>query len=480
MTARAQIRRPSRVVIWLCLPLLAAGLSVFDPWISSLVSIDFWHSFGLVGWPYRSVTITVAISITLLLALRLFLAADSFATLSVTLIFVASQLNGLGAGPADLFDVTLFGIFFAWIVRNGMNLQRTVRLSSLFYFASGLTLLALAYLPAMSPVTWFVGMFGIIRITVVAFLLVDLCRDERSLELALRVLVATATISAIIGIIQFTLAYFGIFYFTLIEPAASAFKPTPVGYVMRASGLCRTAQHYSSFLVYALPFALWRASKTRAIKDAAICVTLLAGVAVSLNFGGLFAGLFVIILMPFLRWRSHTIHIALGLLALISIAYFTGILDLVYDLTFGDSGVSKGVDQRKTLFILGLEQFGRSPLIGTGIRGFGNVDGNFWDRPVHNVFGQAAVELGLPGFLIFVAIFFYLSLDLGCLFAKGGTGAKYAGIYLAMLVAAFLISQAEPNLDQSNLWVVFAISQAAILILRGSRATPKGSTRPLP
>jgi O-antigen ligase len=120
------------------------------------------------------------------------------------------------------------------------------------------------------------------------------------------------------------------------------------------------------------------------------------------------------------------------------------------------------VDQRKTLFILGLEQFGRNPLIGTGLHGFGDVDGNFWDRPVHNLFGQAAVELGLAGFLIVLAIFVILTLDLARFAGRSVT----ARVGLLMLAAAIMLGQSEPNLDQSNLWLVLALAQAMILIGR--------------
>jgi len=295
---------------------------------------------------------------------------------------------------------------------------------------------------------------------------VDLCRDPSSLRLVARVFVATAVVSALIGITQFLLAYFHIYVFTFIDPVLSAFKPTPIGFVMRASGLNSTAQHYSSFMVYALPFALLRASNTRRFRDLLAILIILTGLFVSLNFGGIFAGALVILLFPFARWPHLTIHLVLFGLAVLAASYFSGLLDLIYDLTIGDSGIAKGVDQRKTLFKLGLEQIERSPIIGTGVRGFGGVDGNFWDRPVHNLLGQAATELGIFGALIFLGIFLVLALGLSRVMKIAPRASKFPQMMLIVLASAFLLGMTEPNLEQSNLWLMLALSQAVILTYR--------------
>lgn len=466
MRSRASVPvKLARGAGWLLLPLGAALLVVLDPFLSRLFPTDAWLELGLAQAPIRFTPMTVVIVACALQVIRVAGQAASFAALALILLLVASQLNGLGAGPLDIFDLTLFGLFLAWLARMGTDATRTVPLSPLLFYAMALVLLAIAHLPVLNPVNWFVGMIGIVRVAILVFLIVDLCRDRSTLDLALKALVGVATASAIIGIAQFTLAYFGLFYFTLIEPPVSAFKPTPLGFVMRASGLCITAQHFSSFLVYALPVALWSATTTPSWSRIGFCVVILAGIGVSLNFGGIFTALLELSLFPFLRWPSRAIHYGLALLTLVSLAYFTGLLQIVYDLSFGDAGVAKGVDQRKTLFILGIEQVAESPLVGTGLRGFGDVDGNFWGRPVHNLFGQAASELGLLAPLIMGAVFVHLSLGLGRLLAESPFH-RAAGILLLMMGAALLLAQSEPNLDQSNLWLVLSLAQVVVLIAR--------------
>lgn len=461
-------RRFLFAVAWLLLPLASAALVVFDPRISSLVPMGVWKRFGMADLPYRAVIATVVLSLLGLILAGLMRKARDFESLAVILIMAASQLNGIHAGPMDTFDATIFGLFMAWLAKRGADPEHAVRLSPLFFFASALAFLGFAHLPVMTPYNWFVGMYGIGRVVIVTLLVVEFCRDSRLLVLALRAFVIVAVISALLGLIQFTLAYFGVFHFTLIQPAITAFKPTPFGFIMRASGLCITAQHYSSFLIYALPVALWQSTGERPLRNALAVVILLAGIAVSLNFGGLFAALFALLLFPFLRWPRLSIHIALACLALLAIAYYAGVIHFIYDMTFGDAGVAKGVDQRKTLFVLGLEEIGRSPLVGTGLHGFGHVDGNFWDRPVHNVLGEAAAELGIEGAVIVIAMYFQLTLDLVRVTgARRQAAINLAAVALLMVVTSFVIGQSEPNLDQSNQWLVLALAQATVLILRG-------------
>lgn len=460
-----------KTALWMGLPLLAAAITLLDPWFGRLVVPEMARgSFN--GWQLPLLSLAVLATGPLLLAARhaYFLASD-FATRAMVVLLMASQLNGLRAGPIDIFDLALFGVLTLWLAQQALDTTRPIRVSALFVFASGLVLLGVAHLSLMSPLPWAIGVFGITRVAIVALLVVDLCRDLRTIETVTRAFVLTAVASATLGIVQFALAYLQVVQFTLIVPAETAFKPTPLGFVMRASGLCVTAQHFSSFLVYALPFAFWRTLERWRWRDAAAVLILLAGIGVSLNFGAMLAALLMIGVVPFLRWPSLSIHLGMALVGLVALAYFVGLLDVAYELSFGDAGVSKGVDQRKTLFALGLEQFGRNPLVGTGLRGFGSVDGNFWDRPVHNLLGQAAVELGILGLLTVLAIFYVLSLDLAKLAPRPDSAGKQARIGLLLVLVAFLLGQSEPNLDQSNLWLVLALAQAIILSARNDKVT---------
>lgn len=459
----AEPRRLWSGLLWLALPLLAAVLIVLDPVIADIAAPVLRRRMDESGWSFPLTAGLFPVAVALAIGLTRLVRTVDFPTFGLTALLVASQLNGFGFGPLDTFDFALFSVFLIWAATLALDETRQVRLGFLISIAFLLGALAVAHLPVMRPVSWLVGMIGILRISLVALLVVDLCRDRAMLEKTLRIYLVVAVISAVIGIVQFALANLGIFVFTLIQPAESAFKPTPIGFLMRASGLCITAQHFSSFLIYILPFALWQVTLRPRLWRILAVLLLLGGIVVSWNTGAIFAALAVLLLFPLLRWPDRAVAFVIALAALASAAYFSGLMQLVYDATFGNSGVAKGVDQRKTLFELGLDQISASPLVGTGLHGFGSVNGNFWHRPVHNIFGQAAAELGLLGFLLIFAVFAVFSFQLVARLSEGGAHYTMRVAFIS-LMTALMLGQSEPNLDQSNFWLLLGLIQATLLV----------------
>ncbi len=451
-----------RPLVWVFVPLLAATAAMIEPLFGNGLPSLVQRPFGPETPPLPLLPMLMLITILTVLAMRFIGRVASLATVAMFCLLAASQLNGIGFGPLDTFDFALFGAFLCWAATLALDPTRPIRFGFLLSMALLIGVLALAHLPVMRPRAWIIGMIGVIRISLIALLVVDLCRDQASLRRTINLFIIVAVVSAIIGIAQFFLALTGIWVFTFINPPESAFKPTPIGFVMRASALCITAQHFSSFLVYALPFALWRLTTRPSLTATAAAVALLAGVVVSWNTGAIFAAALVMLAFPFFRWPERTAALAVVLTAGLSIAYFSGFLQLIYDVTFGDSGVSKGIDQRKTLFALGIDEIAANPFVGTGLAGFDTVDGNFWGRPVHNAFAQAATELGVLGLGTMIALFtvpmVYLS---DHMFSADPSGLSRCA-FLAIL-AALLLAQSEPNLDQSNLWLLLALAQATIL-----------------
>jgi O-antigen ligase len=452
-----------RALIWLSLPVLAAALVLMDRQIAGLLSRDLWDMLGLPNAPIRALPFLLLIVLAATAAVIALRRVGDWQAISLVLLIGTSQLNGFGFGPLDAFDIALFGLFFVWLGTRALDIDREFRTPPLVWLAAALVIIAFAHMPLLNPVSWFLGMFGIVRVFLLTVLIIDLCRTPEKLDLALRVFLWVAVASAIVGIVQFALAYFNVFLFTLINPPSSAFKPTPIGFVMRASAFCITAQHFSSFLIYALPIALWRVSVLPSPGRIMTVAILLCGIIVSWNTGGMLAALAMLVLFPLLRWPALTLHIAILGLTALAAAYYAGLMELVYDLTFGDSGVAKGMDQRKTLMELGIEQIGLNPVMGSGLRGFGQVDGNYWTRPVHNVLFQALAELGIFGGLVLVSIFFVLTVETVRLYRV--PSAKRHAVYCGLsLLGVTVLSQSEPNIDQSNLWLVLSLIQAAVVI----------------
>jgi hypothetical protein len=387
-------------------------------------------------------------------------------------------MNGLRLGPLDIFDLTLFSLLMFWIARRALDPECGVRLPPLVLAAALLVLLQVPNLVHQSPVRWAIGLFGMTRALIVAFLLVNACSNRENLRLAESALLAVAAISGTIAIVQFALAYFGVFAFTLIDPPESALKPTPLGLVMRASALCITAQHLSGFLVFATPIAAWRLSERWRPRDAFALLAILGGVLVSWNYGAVMAAMGLCGLFVFLRWSRLSIHfVALGGTLMVA-AWYSGLWRLLWDLSFGDRGVAKGVDQRMTLFELGIEKMARDPLVGTGLQGFAQFSGNFWHRPVHNAIGQAATELGAIGGLVFLGTVLLMLTQVALLALQtAGEARAIAARATLMVLALLILMQSEPMLDHANTWLVLGFAQAVAIALNREirRPAPPGS-----
>ncbi len=114
-----------------------------------------------------------------------------------------------------------------------------------------------------NPVRFLSGNVALGRYLLLAILIPNIVTSGKAFDFTVRALIAVATAVAIIGIVQFLASYLLGINVTLIDPPDSAFKPTPIGMVMRASALAITAQHYSGFLTLTLPFLLFAVTDSR-------------------------------------------------------------------------------------------------------------------------------------------------------------------------------------------------------------------------
>jgi hypothetical protein len=73
-----------------------------------------------------------------------------------------------------------------------------------------------------------------------------------------------------------------------------------------------------------------------------------------------------------------------------------------------------------------------------------------------------------------LAIFYFLTMDLAKEAARPDEAGKQARIGLLLVLVAFLLGQSEPNLDQSNLWIILALAQAIVLSARKATITGSG------
>lgn len=448
------------------LALLSAALVSFDADLSRMLPDRIWRALHIEDIPLK-LSLTMPPLLIALWWARRFVQDWPLHHVAIALIFVGAQTGGIKLGPIDLLDIATISALLAGVAIRLKDTAATLKITSLLFFAAGLFGLNFLTLIHQHPVQHLVGAIGFFKVAILAAILLHLINDEKSISFAVRALITVALLSSLSALFQSMLYYaFGI-DLTFIDHFGGAdthFKPTPFGLLPRASAFNSTAQHLSSFLLIALPFALFeRSNRSRLMWKFFKVNILLGGILATWNFGAIFAALFVIGLYPYVRWPRHIIQIGMGMLLFIALLYFSGGLEWLYAHSFGDVGVGKGVSQRHTLMYLGLESLLRFPLIGEGLRGFTDASGNFWHRPVHNAYLQAATEIGLLGALVFGALLLTKLTQLAIL-ARGVDNEAYAirAGFLALLGLGFLMFS-EPMFDHSNTWLLLGLAEALIV-----------------
>jgi O-antigen ligase len=455
---------------------LAAIVAVYDPVISRFLPDRIWQLMLLENLPVRA---PLLVALTGIVAVALFSAVlPRPRHAAIVALFAAAQMNGLRLGPIDAFDVALFLVLTGSAAALLRTKVRILVLSPVVFFAGALILVGLPHLIVEPPIRYLAGMIGLVRALLVALAVTNLIRDWTALIFALRALVAVAVANAIIGIAQFLLGYVAGIHFTLLDPPQSAWKPTPLGFVMRASGLCITAQHLSGYLSLAFPFAAWNATITWRIRDWAKVLVILTGVVVTWNLGAALVCLLVGLLFPFLRWPRFAPHFLLAIAVTTGWGWRLGALGWLIDLA-RQGAADKSALQRLTLLQIGIEKIAASPWVGTGPQAFASYSGNFWHRPVHNAYLQAMTELGAIGTLVIVGMLVTLSV---MLLAAHRTAEPAGKTILTcsgfMLLTLALLMNSEPMLDHSNTWLFAGLIDSAIIAAAAGLSRPIARAHP--
>ncbi|HFE37033.1 MAG TPA: hypothetical protein ENK06_01270 [Gammaproteobacteria bacterium] len=461
--------RAERKLLWfggVLVVLLVSIISVFDPYLGSLVPSKWWDKLFLGSWSHRFSVLLLLLLLSFALLVEL-LRRVSYHAVLVVGIFVAAQISGFRLSILDPLDLLTFAGVMVWLAQELLSPRQTVRLPSLLYFAMALLFLDFLHLTHQNPVRFMIGFLGLFKVILLAFLIVNVIQTESSIRLAIKAFIGVAIFSALIGVGQFILFKFAGIPFTLIEDSETIFKPTPLGMVMRVSGLCATVQHMSGFLMFGLGFLLflipqWQHLRYRMLGCAAV-ILLLVAILLTWNYGAIFATGLVVLMFPFFQWPKRSLHIVLALLTLALLFYFTGVVEWVYSVSFGDSGVLKGLSQRHTLMSLGFEKIWRDPLMGTGLRDFAGFSGNFWHRPVHNAYMQAGTEIGILSMLLFIVMLLVLvtQLIIALIHAPVGLQPILKAAVVGM-IAMMLLMFSEPMFDHSNTWLFLGLCQSIV------------------
>lgn len=448
-----------------------------DPLMSVVFPRSLWNALHLEESPYRISLLIFAALVLLSAVVKALTKLENYQAIFLVLIVVSIQLGGINAGPIDILDIMTLLAFLTWLMVILMNPSTEVVFPGLIFFGTALLIMDLPYMATMSITSFFIGFIKFSKTLLLAFMMVNLVRDEQTIRLVIRAMITIAVISALIGIVQSLLFLFSGISITLMDDLESAYKPTPIGYVLRASALCPSAQFLSVFLLITIPMVLWKLFDVKQGRSKQwmilVLVIIISGIILTWNFGAILAASSMILIFPLLRWPRYAIHLVIGIILLAVIAYYTGLLELAYSYTMGDKGVYKGVHLRHKLMLIGFETLERNSWMGTGLDGFSYFTQHIKGWPVHNSGIQSWVELGLPAFVVFIAMNLVILTQLLILGFKGDNHHQIRFRLLALGVIGLIqLMFSEPYMNNQIIWFYLAFSQAAILVYCKRSSTP--------
>lgn len=467
--------------------LLAAGLVLVDPYLSSFVPHGFWQRLRMLDFHYKaSVIVPLLLVLATWVVAKVSKARDT-RSLFIVLLIVALQTNGLKLGPGlDLITLLPFVIALWLLAESLLRPSTPVQLSGLFFFATALLLLDLPYLanPLLSsPIVFVANFISVLRGLLVGLVIVSLIRDERDLELTVRALVVVALVSASISVAQTLQSVLTGNAWTLVSEEYET-KPTLLGTSQRASGLTAWPSWLADFLVAALPFLLFRLVNAKTSREKLALVggilLLLAGVVGTFTYAAYIAFAAVVCLFPLVCWPHRLLHFAVTLLLAGAVFHWFGGIEW-----FGHKFekyflASAGIIEREVYLRSTLDEITRNPWLGSGFHAELQFSENFYRKRVHNAGLQVWSNLGLAGFLVFVTMLVSILTQL-CLLAVGRPGPmRQLLLALALGLAAKIVEMwAEPHMSAPLVWFHLGVCQAALILAnrqpaRAGGAEPRG------
>lgn len=465
LAGRNNIHWPAVLLVAFVLALLVA----LDPLLSGFLPRSAWNALALGDSPLRLILLFIPMALALWLAARILSTVECYRRAFLVLLAIASQVGGINVGPIDMLDLVTLLAVLALFSEIALAPETPLRMPLLVLFGLFFLVLDIPYLAQMGVVTFFIGFIKLFKTVLLAFVLINLIRDKDDIQFFIRVVIIVAVISALIGIAQSAAYFLKGYAFTLMDDVDEAFKPTPLGYVLRASALCPTAQFLSGFLLVSLPLFLWRLvesepgwSRRRLLAGLGVILTC---IILTWNYGAIMAAASMLILAPFIMWPNRIIHLVIAAAFISVVFYYLGILEWLYDKSLGDSGVLKGVSQRQNLLLAGMEVLARNPWFGTGLDGFSYYTNNIFSRPVHNAGVQIWVELGFLGFIGFIAMTLILLTQTFILAFTGNSSSnRLFRMIMLGLVGLIQLMFSEPFMNSQIVWFFLAFAQVCILI----------------
>jgi hypothetical protein len=409
--------------------------------------------------------------------------ANEYREIQIVALVSSMQLIGIGVGgvdPIELLTVAFTALIIAYALANPTN---PVKFPLIMYFALAIGILDLPYAVMDGPAHFIVSLIKYSKNAILPLILVYILTSERLVRIFVKTLIAVAFIGACIGILQVIIfSYWGI-PLVLVSNFDEALKPTPWGMMLRAHGLNAETHSLMGFLLIALPFSLYsatRGSSTRhTILSLIVAGTIIMAGFLTWSYGGI-VGVFVILgLFPFFRWPNKSIHYLLALLMIPVFLYVTDLISEIYDFLRAEASMGTGIFQRKMVALITLDELSRNPWIGRGFGTVASFSGNYSGLTVHNAYLEAWAATGPIGFIVFTSMMLIFTTSTFILGFSGSGEREYQLRMVSLTLIAYMtLMISEPKLYSTETWFLLGFAQALILLygLKGDNSHSTDST----
>jgi O-antigen ligase len=318
----------------------------------------------------------------------------------------ALQTLALGAGPINLLNVGIVLLVLWWMLDLAHTAEEPRDTPLLAHLL--VLLAALAMISVLGEQQSPRGLTALMPKLLMAWILLRMLHTESSLRLALRALVVTSVLSAMLGVAQSAAFFLYGLELHRMDDDSPRFIMALGVHMLRVPGLLQNPQAYCHalavgfvLLTYAWFVGHGRRSRWNPLIWGGV---LILGAAIVLSFSrGAWAAVAAgLILLPVMVWPRHAIHwfLVLGLLTLAGL--WTGALNHL--LSTYRSFTLSNTEIRVELLAAGLQVLAEHPWRGVGLMNFEFYSPTLERLPVHNSLLQVATEMGVPGLLAFVAI----------------------------------------------------------------------------
>ncbi|HWI13349.1 MAG TPA: O-antigen ligase family protein [Burkholderiales bacterium] len=378
----------------------------------------------------------------------------------IVLLFVPTQFVGVSIGT---LEPTKFGLLIVgyFITLELLARQRELRMSqpvAILWIA--IVMCAVASV-VNGLVTSIANLYSICAKVVMFTLVVNVVRDRRLLEFAIKLVIGLGLFSAVFALLQEAVFYFYKIPLTL-DPNAPKywFKETPFGTMIRASAFHPISQNLAHSLLIATAFVLFCPYRLR---FKLLAFTLMAS-AMFFTFTGnamiVLCG--VLLIVPLVKFPHRALHYVAAVTVIGIALYEVGLFGWVYDKLLMPLSANSAQD-RISLMQLGIEVLERDPWIGIGLNNFSRVS----PQPVHNAFLQLASEIGLVGGVLLVALMVTVGARLATAVSRE-TDPRCKAMGKGVLVGYIALGahfMFEPFINSMVSWAYIGLAEATAMVL---------------